>query len=608
MKKIEAFQITDMTLSGFKSYQEPTHLEFGPLTLVTGGNGRGKTSVADAIAFAVTGLPFFGKRGIDRLHNESNPALSVSLSLMDDSGQTHTLTRMRHHDRMTITFDGYELRQVDLSDMFGERDVFLSIFNPLYFIELGETGKRLLEMYLPAIPHEAVLAQLPGNTQEALRDEQIFSPDTYLKNRREEIRNLKESILYLTGQKDLAVSQSQEREEKLQELELRRSSLQKELSALEERRFSGMDIPAMQEQLGELNARYEELIRDGCDGTADTQDALIALKSKIAQRQAEQYHSKYTNAIADAQAKINELGGRYTREVGIFRSMVPGTVCPTCHRAVTAENLREVQSAIKNAADAIAAEGKERRSQFDALMELDQKSRETFEQFKADDVKKWSAEAEALELRRREHADASSSQAETLRQQIQSLVSDLEYGTLSQEEYDHMLSCREELHQCEADLRAAQTMGAVDLPAFDRQIEDAGRQIEALERKISDAVLYVSKRAEMTFSKLKMNKVAFSLYDVVKSTGEVRDAFRFTFDGRNYDRLSLSEKIRAGMEVSELLKRLTGRNYPVFVDNMESVDDLSNVHPTGQVIMARCVRGQSLSVSPVLPHHAKQAA
>ena len=29
MKKIEQFQITGMTLSGFKSYQEPTELTFG---------------------------------------------------------------------------------------------------------------------------------------------------------------------------------------------------------------------------------------------------------------------------------------------------------------------------------------------------------------------------------------------------------------------------------------------------------------------------------------------------------------------------------------------------------------------------------------------------
>ncbi len=75
--------------------------------------------------------------------------------------------------------------------------------------------------------------------------------------------------------------------------------------------------------------------------------------------------------------------------------------------------------------------------------------------------------------------------------------------------------------------------------------------------------------------------------------------FKFTYGGRRYDRLSLSEKIRAGLEVSELVKRLTGRNYPVFVDNMESVDDLANVRPTGQIIMAKCVRGAELTVRPM---------
>lgn len=73
------------------------------------------------------------------------------------------------------------------------------------------------------------------------------------------------------------------------------------------------------------------------------------------------------------------------------------------------------------------------------------------------------------------------------------------------------------------------------------------------------------------------------------------------YGGRRYDRLSLSEKIRAGMEVSELMKRLTGRNYPVFVDNMESVDDLANVRPTGQIIMAKCVSGAALQVKPIRP-------
>jgi hypothetical protein len=73
--------------------------------------------------------------------------------------------------------------------------------------------------------------------------------------------------------------------------------------------------------------------------------------------------------------------------------------------------------------------------------------------------------------------------------------------------------------------------------------------------------LYLSKRAELTFSALRMNRVAISLYDVVKTPGEIKDTFRFTYNGRRYARLSLSEKVRAGMEVSEMMKRLTGRNY-----------------------------------------------
>ena len=191
MKKIEQFQITSMSISGFKSYEGPTDLIFGNPTVITGGNGRGKTSIADAIAFVVTGLPFFGERGIDRLHNESNPDVAIRMCFVDETSTHHELTRTRRKNRMTITYDGYEIRQLDLNDMFGERDVFLSILNPLYFIEdLGESGKNLLEMYLPMIPHETVLAELSEPVREALKDESLLSPDAWLKRRREEIRGL----------------------------------------------------------------------------------------------------------------------------------------------------------------------------------------------------------------------------------------------------------------------------------------------------------------------------------------------------------------------------------------------------------------------------------
>lgn len=606
MKKIQRFQITQMTISGFKSYQEPTTIAFGGLTTITGGNGKGKTSIADAIAFVITGLPFFGKRGIDKLHNESNPDVTIALSFLDEEGAHHELTRTRRSDRMTITFDGYEIRQIDLTELFGERDVFLSIFNPLYFIEeLGDNGKNLLERYMPMISHGDVLAQLPERTRAALKDESLLSPEVYLKKRREDIRSLEESIIYLTGQKDLASTQGQDREKAAEELTQRLRALQEELAVLEKKRFAGMDVPDMQERLVELSARYGELAKDGCTDADSRRAQIHALREKMARRQGEAYQSQFAQALAEAQARVNDLGARYSREVNAYKALTPGASCPTCHRPVTAENLSEVQAAVKAAADAIVKAGKEQQAVLQELQETERKAREVFERFKAEDLEKWEAEIAALESERQE---APGDQLDSLRMEIQALTSDLEYGALSPEEYDRMKVCREEYRRCEAEQAALQTVTTKDLPDFDQQIAQAKTKIGELKRRIADVVLYVSKRVELTFSELKMNKVAISLYDVVKSTGEVKDAFKFTYGGRNYDRLSLSEKIRAGMEVSEMMKRLTGRNYPVFIDNMESVDDLNNVRPTGQIIMARCIRGAELSVQSAGQPELRQAA
>lgn len=600
LKKIEKFQITGMTVSGFKSFQEPTELSFGNPTVITGGNGRGKTSIADAIAFAITGLPFFGERGIDKLHNESNPDVFVNLRFVDETGAEHELTRTRKKNRMTITFDGYEVRQLELSDLFGERDVFLSIFNPLYFIEeLGDNGKNLLEMHLPMIPHEAVLAQLSEPVRESLREKEILSPDTYLKNKRAEIRELEEHIIYLNGQRDLAASQNREREQAAAKLSQSLESMRREFSMMQEKQYEGMDVSAMQERLVELSARYGEYNQDEQTEAAQYRSELLALREKIARREAEQYQSKYTQAVAETASAVKELGSRYSREVKTFEALVPGTACPTCHRKITEASLPEVQGELKKAAAAILTAGREKQAQLMQLQELDRKSAEVFAQFKTEDLQKWSAEAEELEQKAQQAERSYGEQTGNLRAEIQSLNADLTYGRLSQEEYERMLECREEIKRAEAELGALCGNTENCPKDFDQQIKQDEADIQTLKKHLADVAAYVSKRAEMTFSQLKMNRVEIALYDVVKSTGEVRDIFKFTYGGRRYDRLSLSEKVRAGMEVSELMKRLTGRNYPVFVDNMESIDDLANVRPTGQIIMAKCVNGAPLQVRPV---------
>ena len=596
MKKIEAFQIINMTISGFKSYQQPVELTFGPQTVITGGNGRGKSSIADAIAFAVTGLPFFGEKKIDRLYNEKNPDLLIRMRFMDETKTVRELIRTRRGDVMSITLDGYAIRQTDLNEMFGSRDVFLSILNPLYFIEvLGMEGRKILEQYLPPIPHQQILEGLSEHIRESLRDENIDQPEVYLKNRRAELKELKETVTYLSGKRDNASAQNTERDKAIHAIGERRNALQEELSALEEKRYAGVDVHGLQERYSVLEHRYEEMMAEQQTAGTVVAGRIKELRGKIAGRSAEQYQSPYGDEIAKWRAKLGGLRTQYDRESDTYRKLTVGAVCPTCHRAVSEKEYPVVREALKNAGAALRAEGLQAQESIQNLQCHERNSAEDFEREKARDIKKWEQEIERLE---QEAADGNFVSVTAERQNV---ATQMEYGNLTQQEYERMKLCKEEIAQCDSQLAALQGLHKVSEKELDLAIADAQRLAKETELRISNAVLYVSKRAELTLSQLKMNRVEVELFELMKTTGELKDTFKFTYRGRRYERLSLSEKIRAGMEVSELLKRLTGRNYPVFVDNMESVDDLENVKPTGQVILSKCVNRAELCVRPFVP-------
>ena len=113
---------------------------------------------------------------------------------------------------------------------------------------------------------------------------------------------------------------------------------------------------------------------------------------------------------------------------------------------------------------------------------------------------------------------------------------------------------------------------------------------------------------ELSFSRLQMNRVSISLYEVAKSNGEVRDVFKFTYEDRPYVCLSGSERIRAGLEVAELVKGLVGVDFPVFIDDAERVPIIDNVRPTGQIFIAKVAKGVKLTVQTTNAAPPAQAA
>lgn len=92
--------------------------------------------------------------------------MCVEVKLVDENGEVHTLTRRRQRDLTAITFDTLQLRQQDVTELFAEKDIFLSILNPLYFIEkVAAKGREFLQKLLPPISNEEVLALLDESTR-----------------------------------------------------------------------------------------------------------------------------------------------------------------------------------------------------------------------------------------------------------------------------------------------------------------------------------------------------------------------------------------------------------------------------------------------------------
>ena len=188
MNKINKFCITSIKMQGFKRFKEPYQMDLDRLTYISGGNGQGKSTIADAISYAFCGTPFWGEKSCERLLNSESSEMSVEVQLVDENGEVHTLSRRRSGNNTTIVFDTLSLRQTDVVNLFAEKDVFLSLINPIYFIEkIAEDGREFLQKLVPTIEQSEVTAQMSDSTRALLEGESLLDPEFYVKKKREEL-------------------------------------------------------------------------------------------------------------------------------------------------------------------------------------------------------------------------------------------------------------------------------------------------------------------------------------------------------------------------------------------------------------------------------------
>jgi DNA repair exonuclease SbcCD ATPase subunit len=104
-----------------------------------------------------------------------------------------------------------------------------------------------------------------------------------------------------------------------------------------------------------------------------------------------------------------------------------------------------------------------------------------------------------------------------------------------------------------------------------------------------------AKEAELQAEKVQslFETLSIRLFNEQKN-GEIKPTFEIEMDGKPYSKLSLSESIRAGLELRDVLSQQSELITPCFVDNAESITKFKQ--PNGQLIISRVVAGQELKI------------
>jgi hypothetical protein len=607
MKKINGFTVTNMSMSGFKCFEGTVEFDFGDLTYITASNGQGKSSIADAIAFAFVGTPFFGDKGLDRLQNKNAQEMTVSVNFIDDTGETHNLTRTRKRDTTTIAFDGINARQSDLNTAFGDREIFLSMLNPLYFINvLGDNGKGLLEKLLPIVKHNDVLAALPPSSQEILANQKILMPETFIKSHRSELRKLEDTLIGYRSQRELLDEQREERVININNLQASIDTMKYEMAELESIRDNSRNRAGDELSLAEIRNRriemYSELANKDDDKVLQgIMNEIKAAEKSIAKQSASQYLSPYTAQIAEFEAKLKILYEEHTRLNKVLTETVVGYNCPTCAVIITDDNIINVRTDLQRRLSVLINEGKAAKNTLADVKVHDDTAKFEFENKMASILASERNKLEGLTQQFQDMNIARELDMEDYNEQLAVIdrqIIDREYraanGNLTPEQVLQLAELEKEINECEAKIEALNGISDYDYKAL---ITETEAEIIQRKRLIHEAIQYMAKRVELMLDGLKMNKTEIVLTEIVKTTGEIRDCFRFSYDGRDYRCLSLSEKVRAGLEIGLLLQQLTGRKYPIFVDNGESICSFGNMNFPGQMIISRVVRNQGLQVT-----------
>jgi DNA repair exonuclease SbcCD ATPase subunit len=492
-------QFEFLSLKNFKSHSL-LHLTFKEITRISGDNGQGKSSLAEAITWCLYGVdPLGSKMDPTPLNYDFDETLVELLILVD--GKQIMLGRGIEKGKSKYYINEVPEKATPFDDLVNslfDKNLFLSIFNPGYFFtQHWEKQRSQLLQYVSEPTNAEVLKELSKLDRESLAD--------------------------LLKKKSLDDIDKIHRENKTKQ-DKHYQQKSGSVSALEEqlqRNQHDYNSHNITETMHELNDQFAQV------------DEKIRQHNKVAQA-ANDKERQRTRVSAQFEAKKSE----YLREKQSLERTKNEPIedsCTTCGQHLPDEAIEKVQ------------------------------------QYKAKQIAQQTEKLKAL-----------AEECKTLQEQVKSFGQPDEV-----ENIDDLIDQRQQIKDKMMILERIGTLSK-DIESA-KQERDAARDSMNESTVLIDAVkAFRAKQAELMAGKVSalFKTLSIRLFDIQKN-GEIKPTFEIEMDGKPYSKLSTAEKIRAGLELIEVLSNQSGVIAPTFVDNVESI--MRFTKPSGQLVTARAV-------------------
>jgi len=546
-------KILSIKAEGFKNLIEETEFNLYEHTLVIGENGIGKTTTGELITWGFLGCTLTGNDKFDAmLMNKDSNTMQVTIRFLDDEGIEHELIR-RRKSKVDLSLDGISIKQNDITDFIKDKNLFLSIFNTEYFINLDPTpARKLLSRLLPRLSKEEVMAKMDVTFRSFIENDNFINANTYMNELRKEMDEFEKDKEYTLGHIDSNKEQIRELESISNAISIEREleGLKAELNELEDN--GNVDIGNVKSEIELLNNSKMELEKmvSECRNKINNAKAYIELDDV----------SELKNEVAKLEGQLSVVNEQLS-DVSELND-----TCPVCsqeieesYRDTLIDNLVEKSNSILELSQELT----------NAIKEIETLNKDKIEEF-----------IQSVKVEMGEYTN-----------QISELENDIkENKKILQEHEESVLNRKAEIKTRISKLESVTCQKdkvMEKIAKIEKHHSEIDKKIGTIKCKIDACKHYNSKLMELQKEQVSMHldKTDIILSKVVKSTGENKDCFKITYDGKEYKLLSTSEKIRAGLEIINLIKFYANVDFPVFIDNAESITHYRK--PKGQIIEAK---------------------